>query len=251
MGNFWTRPLGSARMRSGARAATSEPLAPGSARFEATGEALASDPDTAHGDPGSAVLDACLDAGLELGRDGVPLDDALDGLRQTCLTVTGRDPSYQVLRAVATGWSEATLGYLHQLTCEDPLTGLASLPHLRSRISEVYRDQRIGGRPVRESHALVVVDTVDPGDLDVFAAALRIARLAETVRTVFAGGETLGRVGRERMAVLIRRDERLPRRLGLVRSLLSGVAPLPRVWVESLPGDDDAAAALLDELARV
>ena len=69
-------------------------------------------------------------AGLELGRDGVPLDDALDGLRQTCLAVTGRDPSYAVLRAVASGWSEATLGYLRQLTCEDPLTGLASLPHL-------------------------------------------------------------------------------------------------------------------------
>ena len=251
MGNFWIRPLGSARVRSGARAATSEPHAPGSARFEATAEALASDPGAAHGEPGPAVLDACLYAGLELGRDGVPLDDALDGLRRTCLRVTDRDPSYPVLRAVASGWSEATLGYLHQLTCEDPLTGLASLPHLRSRISELYRDQGISGRPVRETHALVVVDTVDPGDLDVFAAALRIARLAETVRTVFSGGETLGRVGRERIAVLIRRDERLPRRLGLLRNLLSGVLPAPRVWVESLPGDDDAAAALLDELARV
>ncbi|MGH3348477.1 MAG: hypothetical protein ACRDO4_15965, partial [Nocardioides sp.] len=245
MGNFWT-PLGSARVRSGARAATSEPRAPGPARFEATGEALASDPAPASGEPGPAVLDACLYAGLELGRDGVPLEDALDGLRETCLAVTDRDPSYPLVRAVASGWSEATLGYLHQLTCEDPLTGLASLPHLRSRISEVYRDQGISGRPVRETHALVVVDTVDPGELDVFAAALRIARLAEMVRTVFSGGDTLGRVGRERIAVLIRRDERLPRRLGLVRSLLSGLAPLPRVWVESLPGDDDAAAALLD-----
>ena len=83
-----------------------------------------------------------------------------------------------------------------------------------------------------------------------FAAALRIARLAETVRTVFAGGETLGRVGRERIAVLIRRDERLPPTAGPGPEPAVRGAPTPRVWVESLPGDDDAAAALLDELAR-
>ncbi|HET6692802.1 MAG TPA: hypothetical protein VFG97_00740, partial [Pedococcus sp.] len=208
MGNFWTGSLGSARVRSGARAATSERHEQVPARFEATGEALASDPDVVAGRPGPALLDACVYAGMELGRDGVPLEDALDGLRATNLAVLGSEPSYPVVRAMASGWSEATLGYLHQLTCEDPLTGLASLPHLRSRISEVYRDQGIGAPPVRTSHALVVVDTVDPPqEQDVFAAALRIARLAETLRTVFAGGDTLGRVGRERIAVLIRRDE--------------------------------------------
>lgn len=251
MGNFWTGSLGAARLRSGARAATSDRDEPFPPRFEATGEALASDPGAAAGTPGSALLDACVYVGMELGRDGVPLEDALDGLRATSLAVTGREPSFSLVRAVGSGWSEATLGYLHQLTCEDPLTGLASLPHLRSRISEVYRDQGIGAPPVRTSHALVVVDTVDaPDEPDVFAAALRLARLAETLRTVFAGGDTLGRVGRDRIAVLIRRDERLPRRLGLVRELLAGVTPVPRVWVESLPGGDDAAAALLDELAR-
>ena len=155
-----------------------------------------------------------------------------------------------MVRALSGGWSEATLGYLHQLTCEDPLTGLASLAHLRSRIAEVYRERPADRRSVRESHALVVIETVDPGDRDVFGAALRIARLAESARTVFAGGETVGRVGRERIAVLIRRDERLPRRLGLVRTLLSRVTPVPRVWVEALPDHDTAAAALLDELAR-
>lgn len=249
MGFFTTSSRASARGRSEVRAEPSQP-GPVPARFEATGDALASDP--ALGDPGTgvAVLDACEYVGLELGRDGVPLEDALDGLRETSLLVTGRDPSYPMVRALSSGWSEATLGYLHQLTCEDPLTGLASLAHLRSRISEVYREQPADRRSVRESHALVVIETVDPGDRDVFGAALRIARLAESARTVFAGGETVGRVSRERIAVLIRRDERLPRRLGLVRTLLSRVTPVPRVWVEALPDDDSAAAALLDELAR-
>lgn len=249
MGFFTTGSRASARGRSEVRVEPSQP-GPVPARFEATGDALASDPALGRAEPAVAVLDACEYVGMELGRDGVPLEDALDGLRETSLLVTGRDPSYPMVRSLSRGWSDATLGYLHQLTCEDPLTGLASLAHLRSRIAEVYRDQPADGRSVRETHALVVIETVAPGDRDVFGAALRIARLAESARTVFAGGETVGRVGRERIAVLIRRDERLPRRLGLVRTLLSRVTPVPRVWVEALPDDDAAAAALLDELAR-
>ena len=52
------------------------------------------------------------------------------------------------------------------------------------------------------------------------------------------------------MAVLVRRDGRLPRRLALVRALVGGVSPPVRVWVESLPLEGSSAAALLDELAR-
>ena len=62
-----------------------------------------------------------------LARDGVSLDEALDGLRTT--SQPGARPRPGVRRAprAATAWSEATLGYLHRLSCEDPLTGLASL----------------------------------------------------------------------------------------------------------------------------
>lgn len=81
-------------------------------------------------------------------------------------------------------------------------------------------------------------------------AALRTARLADTVRTVFPGGLTAGRVGRERAAFLVRRDGLLERRVMLVRTLLAGVTPVVRVWAESLPPDDASAAALLDGLAR-
>jgi hypothetical protein len=69
------------------------------------------------------------------------------------------------------------------------------------------------------------------------------------VCTVFPGGLTASRVGRERVAVLVRRDARLDRRLGLVRTLLASVTPAVRVWVESLPLEHATAATLLDELA--
>ena len=75
MGFFTTSSRASARGRSEVRAEPSQP-GPVPARFEATGDALASDP--ALGGPGTgvAVLDACEYVGLELGRDGVPLEDA-------------------------------------------------------------------------------------------------------------------------------------------------------------------------------
>lgn len=219
------------------------------ARFEAVGEALASD-----GGPGprnERVGAACSVLGRDLAADGIPLDEALDGLRVTSRRVTGEPPSYAAVRALASGWSEATLGYLHQLSCEDPLTGLASLPHLRSRLAELYRDQQATGEPVGDRHALVVLDVQGRRfDGEVFGAALRAARLAETARTAFPGGHTLARVRPERLVLLVTRDDRLPRRLALLRSILGGVSPPVRLWLESLPGDDRSAAAQLDELAR-
>ena len=80
-------------------------------RFEALGEALTS---------GSGVLDACAVAGQDLARDGASVEETLESLRSTWLQVTGADPSFEVVSALVTAWSETTLGYLHQISCEDP-----------------------------------------------------------------------------------------------------------------------------------
>src|SRR6478752_4289307 len=95
-------------------------------RFEAVGEALAS---------GSGSESACEVTGAALAREGWSLAEALDGLTATARIVLGREPEHAATRALAVAWSEAMLGYLHGLSCEDPLTGLASLAHLRTEIS--------------------------------------------------------------------------------------------------------------------
>ena len=219
-------------------------------RFATVGEALASDP-AAPTAPASTTLDACAVVGQALAHEGVPLDEVLDGLRATARLVTGAEPAYAAVRALAGGWSEATLGYLHRLSCEDPLTGLATAAHLRSRLAELYRDQEHMGLLVQETHVLVVLETPAEGrDDDPFGAALRTARLAETVCTVFTGGHTVARVGRERVALLGPRDEHLGRRMGVLRSLLRGIDPPVRTWLAALPGDEAGAAAVLHELAR-
>jgi hypothetical protein len=81
---------------------------------------------------------------------------------------------------------------------------------------------------------------------------MRLARAGVSARTVFSRGETIARLGPSRVGVLVERDERLGRRVRLLRTLLAPIddGPPPRVWIEGLPGTDDTAANLLDELAR-
>lgn len=220
-------------------------------RFEALGEALTS---------GTAVLDACSVAGQDLARDGASVEETLEGLRATCLVVTGAEPAFNVVSALVAAWSETTLGYLHQLSCDDPLTGLASQAHLRSRLSELYR-LASPYDPV-SGHALVLCampcgddPSEEPGDH--FTRAMRLARAGELARTAFARDETIARLGTRRVAVLARRDERLGRRVAVLRTLMDGLEPgdgstgrPARVWIEGLPSSDRIAGALLDELAR-
>jgi len=205
-------------------------------RFEAVGETLAS---------GSGATSACEVVGAALAHDGVSLAEALDRLAETAALVGGTEPSFSDTQALCVAWSEATLGYLHSLSCDDPLTGLASLAHLRSRVSEVYR----GSAP--DDHALVVVVAPENAHDDVLSRSMRIAQVGDTARTVFSSAATVGHVGPGRVVVLAGRDERIGRRVGLLRDLLLGADRQARVWIEGLPETDEGAAALLDELTRV
>lgn len=208
-------------------------------RFEAVGEALAS---------GSGATSACEVVGAALAHDGTSLAEALDRLAETAALVRGAEPTFYDARALCVAWSEVTLGYLHTMSCDDPLTGLASLAHLRTRVAEVYR----GPAPTPDEHALVVVVASENEYDDALSRSMRVAQLGDTARTVFPGAATIGHVAPGRLVVLAGRDERIARRVGLLREMLgSGLDPDARVWVEGLPPTDDSAAALLDELTRL
>lgn len=223
-------------------------------RLEAVGEALASGSDSAA---------AAEMAGRRLADDGASLAEALADLSTTTRLVVDRDPDFAETQALATAWSEATLGYLHQLSCEDPLTGLASLAHLRSRVSELYRAAPSGAASA-EDHALVIVDLAEAPAAGIaddpvgggsaselgFARALRTVRAGELARTVFPRTEPVGRVGPRRVAIVVRRDLELGRRVALLRSMIGNTDLAARVWIEGLPPSDEGAAQQFDELAR-
>ena len=182
--------------------------------------------------------------GRLLGSQGVSLEETLADLRTTYSLVLGTEPAFTDACAVALGWSEATLAYLHQLSCADPLTGLASMAHLRGRLTEVYRGVPAGskaGSP-RERYALVVIEAPAPrltGLADeVFGVDLRMSRIGEAARSVFAGGETICRIGPRRIVVLASRTRPsavVRRRCCAAsrdrRAANGGV----RIWTESLP----------------
>jgi len=217
-------------------------------RFEAVAEALVS-----HGD----VIAACSVVGRDVARDGTAVAEALSDLRSTYRLVCGTAPAFEAAEALSVAWSEATLQYLHDLSCEDPLTGLASLAHVRSRLDEIYREADLTDLPVSRSHALVVVELSFPLRPDSsehpFTRTMRMVQVTEALRAVFSGGETLGRLAPDRAAALVARSSDLGVSVALLREVLSdldlhdtGV----RVWIEGLPGSAGATRTLLDDLAR-
>ncbi len=217
------------------------------ARFEAIGERLAA---------GHDASTACAQVGRETARDGADLGEALDGLRSTYAHVLGGEPDFGAVRALCQAWSEETLGYLHQISCEDPLTGLASLAHLRTRLSEIYRSAEQTETSVPVSHALVVFElppTAVRSGGNTFDSVLRLVQLAECARMAFPGGQTIAQASQGRLVLVTARGDLLARRVGLLRDLVGDLDTekgRARVWIEGLPPSDDGAGLLLDEITR-
>jgi hypothetical protein len=221
-------------------------------RFEAVAEALAS---------GSDSLAPCAEAGTQMAKDGASLDEALEALGETYRLVLGTEPAFDQVRAMSRAWSDATLAYLHQLACEDPMTGLASLAHVRTRLSELYRGELRTSVLVRDTYALVVAEVpqdrhdeppAEKNAKHVLTRAMRLSDLGEAARTVFSGTETIGRLGPDRVVILVQRDDRLGQRVALLRRMARTLTrdSQARVWIEGLPSTDSVAALLIDELAR-
>src|SRR3954447_5929097 len=82
--------------------------------FDAVGEALVSE-----GDP----VPACAEVGRALAQDGASLGEALSGLCSTYGVLGKGSPSFGATEALSVAWSEATLEFMHEVTCVDPLTG--------------------------------------------------------------------------------------------------------------------------------
>lgn len=219
------------------------------ARFEVLGEILAKGGDTEV---------ACSVVGRELARMGVDLGEALTRLERTYELVVGTEPTFKDVQALGASWGEETLSYLHQLSCVDPLTGLASLAHLRARLGEVYQRAEQGEGTAKDQFALVVVDLplLTNSHSDRLNGSLRLARVADSAQTVLPGGHTVARLNGIRIAVLVERSSLLGQRVHLLREILQDTSAYDpgmhrtRVWIEGLPTTVQGAAWLLDELAR-
>jgi hypothetical protein len=214
---------------------------------------------------------------------GVGLGEALDDLAALYGEMAEPAAPARVVRVLAEAWVEVGFEALRVGTCEDPLTGLTSAAHLRTRLAEVYREAGRGGESVHATYALIVVPTGLDGAARWDGLFRRLA-LGECLRSVFSGGETLAELGSSVVVGLVPRTpmlaamvESLRRRLGELTTgapvrggrggrggtrggsargarrtgngVLGEGAP-PRVWVEGLPDGLSEAYGVLEDLAR-
>ena len=194
-----------------------------------------------------ASLEHARDVGRRLAGEGAGVGEALRTQRAEA-QVRGREPRPEEVEALVEGWADTTLGHLHRLTCEDPLTGLATMAHLRTRVAA----QRRAGVDLARTHALVVVSpSGEEGDRSShgsLGAALLCAALGERVRVVFGGGETVAHTHTGRVVVLAGRDHRLEGLVALLRRLLDEDDQPAIVQVHPLPEGELELVLLLERL---
>ena len=206
---------------------------------------------------GVPLLGVVEELGRSAAAEGEALDDVLANLAAT-FHASGDivdEPPFEVVRALAGAWADSSMRFLHSISCEDPLTGLASLAHLRTRMSEVYRECDRRGVVPTSSHALLVVQLHWPDAVTTtFDRLLRLIDIAETLRLVYTGDEVVGQLTGSRAVALVRRDDTIGNSVSSLLDLLqrweqrTGV--VTRLWIEGLPASQLAGEALLDELAR-
>lgn len=165
----------------------------------------------------------------------------------------------RLLRITALAWSDVLIRQLANTEACDGLTGLTNGAYLRTRLREVYREAAARAADPRSQYVLVVISP----DLTHTSGWSRLAAmvlLADVLRGVFDGGQTLATIGPNTLLVLAERDGRLSERVASTRWLAAdrlGVDPQlkeigpPAVWLEKLPGTHAAACRLVSELAEV
>lgn len=195
------------------------------------------------------VADVALEVGASAARLGVPLHEVLDHVERA---FAGREPSFEATRAAVLAWADEALVLHADISCEDPLTSLATTAYLRSRIAEVYRGADRDGHLVADRTALVVVELPGRRGHDI-EQSLRALDVAEAMRAVFAGDETVAQMSPRRFAALVGRERADVLSMSLLRILLEralGSQVHPRLWVEELPPSVDGIARVLAGLSE-
>lgn len=196
------------------------------------------------------VVDVALEVGASAARLGVPLHEVLDHVERAYVP---DEPSFAASRAAAVAWAEAALIRDADVACEDPLTTLATVPYLRSRLSEIYRGAASAGRRASETCVLVVAELPRTHVGHELEQSLRALEVAQVLRTVFAGEETVAQLSSRRFAVVARReraDDVTVALLGLLLERSVGEHGQPRLWVEQLPASIDGVAVVLAGLCE-
>lgn len=154
--------------------------------------------------------------------------------------------------SIAAGWAEEGLAQLSGSGCEDPLSGLATVPYLRTRLAELYREGTQSGTSPADTHRLLVVSL--PSRPDPWRRMALAIVVGHDLRAAFPGGETLslarrnGITGTGLAIALVRVRADLPMRYARLRRTIRGGLDA-QLRMTRLPGLLPEALRLVDELA--
>lgn len=215
------------------------------------------------------LTDTLSSLGRARAQAGAGLDETLTDLAalHAVLTTDVRDgliatdpdaAPTQLVRASALAWAEASYGDLRSADATDNLTNMATQAYLRTRLSEVYRHAGRLGMSAAETHALLVV-TLDLSAVTGWSRLMAMVLVADALREVFDGGESIALLGPSVAAVLSERDpcfgDRALSAGWLITERLKVDPQLeptrrPVLRLERLPATQDEATDLLRSVSR-
>ena len=198
----------------------------------------------------SEAVSVAHEVGASAAQTGVPLHEVLDHVERA---YAPDPPDHPVTRAAALAWADVSLVHRADVSCEDPLTSMATASYLRLRLAEIYRGADADDRRACDSHVLVVVELPRPGRVNEIELALRALEVAEVLRSVFTGDETIAQLSTRRFVALTTRDRGDDLTLDLLGLLLDRALDdrvQSRLWVERLPSGADGVAPVLAALCE-
>jgi hypothetical protein len=163
-----------------------------------------------------------------------------------------------LIRTTALAWADASCGELRKVEATENLTSLTTHAYLRTRLAEIYRQAVRTGNPVSRSHSLLAV-TLDLSAVAGWTRLMAMVLVADTLRDVFDGGESIALLGPSVAVVLGDREPAFGSRslsagwlVGERLSTHPGLASGHRPWlrVEQLPDSLDGARGLLHRISR-
>jgi hypothetical protein len=204
------------------------------------------------GVPAAGLARACGSLGQARAKAGIGIAAAIADLAALYAVLERGSPPLHLVGSVAEGWAEEGLTRESHGHCEDPLTGLTTLPYLRTRLAELYREADLLGISPARTHRLIVISLRPRADRAEAATLLPLAdpwlrmagaiRLGHDLRTAFPGGETLAQApgpGAGIALVRVRWDlparyAELCRAVQLTCGAQTRISPLPAVLPEAL-----------------
>ncbi|MGW0807265.1 hypothetical protein [Nonomuraea sp. NPDC002799] len=184
---------------------------------------------------------ACWALGAARADAGVGIAEGMDDLAALFTEVGTGEPPFAAVRSFASGWAEKSVAPFGELHCEDPLTGLATVAYLRTRLGQLYRGSAAG-------MCLVVAEPYRKAD-EVAERLAMALNLATALRRALPGDETLALLAPARVGALTRSDERLPGKVARLREARILYGRRPRVRVRPLPKAYGQALALIRTLS--